>query len=220
MTKKNLSHWFDPKYQIDRTSKVIPVHKNGHMKDQEKPELDSSIYELEERIQDYNNFDNKNNLNTEFIEENSQEDDYSQPPSNEDFVASNQQVEDNLSYPNINIATHNSRIQETLEKVIFDHEELISLKNAINELTVGTLKPPQFKRYILDSYVRILEDITSFINFVLDQHICGLKSYNPELLKELKEKDKLLEEFGQKINKIYLNLQKKAIKLIDDSGDL
>ncbi len=220
MTKKNLSHWFDPKYQIDRTSKVIPVHKKDHKNDQEIPELDLRKYELEESVQDSNNFDKKNNFNTEFIEENSQEDDYSQYSSNEDLIASKQQLEDNFSYPDTKFATDNLKIQETLEKVIFDHEELILLKNAINELIIGALKPSQFKRLILNSYVRILEDITSFIPFVLDQHLNGLKSHNPELLKELKEKDKLLEEVSQKINKIYLNLQNKAIRLIADSGDL
>ena len=220
MTKKNLSHWFDPKYQIDRTSKVIPVHKKDHENDQEIPELDLCKYEIEESIQDYNNFDKKNNFTTEFIEENSQEDDYSQSSSNDDFIASKQQLEDNFSYPDTKFATDNLKIQETLEKVIFDHEELILIKNAINELIIGALKPSQFKRLILNSYVRILEDITSFIPFVLDQHLNGLKSHNPELLKELKEKDKLLEEVSQKINIIYLNLQKKAIRLIADSGDL
>ena len=220
MSKKNLSHWFDPKYKIDRTSKVIPVHKNSHKKDQEIPELDPSEFELEESIQNYHNFDEKNNLNTELIEEISQENNFAQSPSNEDLVASRHQLKENFSYAETNFTTNSSKIQEFLEKVIFDHEELNSLKKAINELTVGTLKPQLFKRIILNSYVRILEDITSFIPFVLNQHLYSLKSYNPELLKELKEKDAFFEELGQKINKIYLSLQKKAIRLIDDNGDL
>ena len=219
MPKENLSPWFDPKYRIDRSSKVIPVNNDEIKKKIEIPELDSSLLDYEKEIKVNEKLDDKSNNFTSLKEDLSQEGTYPESPPQNDFNPSKQVFQDNTVASNINISMDNAKIKETLEKIVFDPRELTGLKNAISELNNGILQPRQFKTFVLNSYIRILEDVLSFIFFMFDQQLNRLKAYNPQLIKELKEKNNLLEEFGHRINTIYLNLKKKTEEGIEDYRD-
>lgn len=220
MPKENLSPWFDPKYRIDRSSKVIPVNNDEAKKILEIPELDPRTFDLEKEVEGNKKFDDESNNGTSLKEYSPQESKYPENPAKNDFIPSKQAFQDNIVDSNNNISMDNGRIEEILEKIVFDPGELTSLKNGIKKLKDGILQPQQFKTFVLNSYIRILEDVLSFIFFILDQQLNRLKAYNPQLLKELKEKNNLLEEFGHRINSIYLNLKKKTEEEIDDYQDL
>lgn len=206
MPKKNLAQWFDPKYRIDQSSKIIPVQDKKLEKEKENSDLNQKKLNFEEDPPEYHKFNEESYVNMRSIKKNPQQDTYFQSNIEEDLIGFKKAEEENEKDPLTQNILDEVKIQETLEKIVFNSEELNHLKIAINELILGKLKSKPFKTYILNSYARILEEILSFIPFVLDQQINRLREYHPSLSNEIMEKDNLLEEFGQRINNIYLNL--------------
>ena len=106
-----------------------------------------------------------------------------------------------------------SNVEEILEKIIFNSEELISLKNAIEQVINGTMKLSQFKSFILHGYIRIFEDLMSFIPFFLRQQIIPNGAYNSQLADELTQKNQFLKVVSERITSIYYNLKKKGLNI-------
>ncbi|MFX1337980.1 MAG: hypothetical protein ACFFDK_05185 [Promethearchaeota archaeon] len=128
----------------------------------------------------------------------------------------NYDYEDDLENSNnsksINSSAKNSGsiyYEELLEKIVFDPQELNVLKKTITDLSIGLIKPHQLKKLILKSYIRIFEEIGEFIPFYFEQEL-RKRAIHPKLSEEILEKDKLLEELGERINRIYLNLKEKV----------
>ena len=184
---EDISTWFDQKYRIDRRSKVIPFHKQStKITQQESPVVDQEVVSPEQFIDDEIDMDDHQ---------------------------SSKSIEPSL------VDSGNTYLQELLEKILFDPKELNLLKKSINDLNNKIITANQLKKLILKSFIRIFEELVEFIPFYFTQelnkksikkvsHELGLIDSN--LAEEIQEKDKLLEELGERINKIYLSLKEKV----------
>ena len=100
----------------------------------------------------------------------------------------------------------------SLEKIIFNENDFNNLKQTINDLTLGLVEPKKLKEIIINSRYRLLEELLEFFPFYLKhnnfQHSMEgftKESENPDphLIEELKEKDDLLQELGNRIDNIF-----------------
>jgi len=202
--RKDISNWFDQKFRIDRRSKVIPAQKKIPKKIQQK---NPTVPFQTETFEDY------------------------QP---ELPVANQQNISPDLRYDvenelegqdcseSIIVSARNSNntyYEELLEKIVFNPEELNILKKTITDLSVGIIKPQQLKKLILKNYIRIFEEVSEFIPFYFEQEL-KKRSIDPNLSEEIREKDKFLEELGERINNIYLKLKKQAKDYSDKEEQL
>lgn len=120
------------------------------------------------------------------------------------------------------IYTQSNFFHGFLQKLIFDREELDRLKIAVSELYKGELEPTQLKKQMLDSRLRIFEalliKLPKFVDIFLtqrDARTTETKEYDTKKEAiyeiELKEKDELLTNIGQKINSIHKKLKKSRL---------
>lgn len=113
--------------------------------------------------------------------------------------------------------THEKFLSNSLEKIIFDENDLNKLKQTINDLTLGLIEPKKLKEIIINSRFRLLEELLEFFPFYLKhdnfQHsveeFTNESDLDPCLNEELKEKDELLQELGNRIDKIFNKLKDK-----------
>ncbi|MHA1488979.1 MAG: hypothetical protein ACTSRI_04920 [Promethearchaeota archaeon] len=120
------------------------------------------------------------------------------------------------------IYTQSNYFRGFLQKLIFNREELDRLKISVSELYEGELEPMQLKKQMLDSRLRIFEalliKLPKFIDIFLTQKDAKTTETNEDDMKkeviyeiELKEKDELLTNIGQKINLIHEKLKKSRL---------
>ena len=106
-------------------------------------------------------------------------------------------------------------LENTLEKIIFDDNELERLKIAIKNFTEGKTSANDLKRLLLQCRGRMVEDITDFAFFFLKKRTADLMkiiknkqqlpSQNKEeiqLRKEIKEKNDLLETVAKRVHQL------------------
>lgn len=94
-------------------------------------------------------------------------------------------------------------LRDSLEKILFDENDLNALKKAIHELAENKIDTRSAKQAIIDSRCRLFEDLLRFFPFY-----AGCSANNESDLKsELKEKDEFLTEIAFRINNIYENLK-------------
>ena len=99
---------------------------------------------------------------------------------------------------------------ESLEKIIFNEEELEELKHIIDRLSKGQCKPIELKQHILNYRADLLERIHHIFQYHRDSfpsgaHITDDQKVHNELEEKnklLEEKDTLFEELGKKISTI------------------
>ncbi len=97
-------------------------------------------------------------------------------------------------------------LSNSLEKVIFNKEELENLKRNIDRLSKSQCKPIELKRQILDYRADLLERIQRVFQFYHNSFITKSDSKEKQkVYTELKEKNELLE----KKDKIFEDLGKK-----------
>jgi len=104
---------------------------------------------------------------------------------------------------------------DLLENIIFNENDFNEFKSTIINVSTGIDHPRLLKEKIINSRLRILEDLLDLFPFYINQ-ISKKKSIkefieiekNPQLIKELQEKTELLTEIGSRIDKIYEKLQK------------
>jgi hypothetical protein len=98
-----------------------------------------------------------------------------------------------------------NQIAKYLEKIIFSKDELRELAKNITELMEGKISSDEYKTKLLESRVRILNDITEFSEFYIKSQMnlepSGKQNDN-QLEAELIEKTKLLEEIAKRLQKI------------------
>jgi len=110
-------------------------------------------------------------------------------------------------------------IEHLIEKIIFDEEELETLKIAIKNFTEGKTSARELKLLILQSRGRILEDVAAYIFFIEKTQIKNkLNSENnqnqlilstdveSQLREEISEKNELLETVAQRVNHLVYKL--------------
>ncbi|MFX0073433.1 MAG: hypothetical protein ACFFAO_20335 [Candidatus Hermodarchaeota archaeon] len=107
-------------------------------------------------------------------------------------------------------------LKASIERIIFNEEELKNLKIVINELNIGTIESKKIKDIIIKSRMRILDELVDFIPFCLN--LDTRKHHNKKLnalpdtpnidkTDELEQKNQFLELIGERINNIYKNLK-------------
>ena len=101
----------------------------------------------------------------------------------------------------------NPVLYKVLEKIIFNEKDFADLKEVINRLSTGGSNIQQLKKKIISSRIHILEDISEFITFHLNQHYNSFsEDKSADLESEIKEKNDFLKLLAQKIENIYQNL--------------
>ena len=98
-----------------------------------------------------------------------------------------------------------AEFRDYLEKIIFSKEELKELAKNINQLNKGEISLDEYKTKLLESRVRILNDITEFLSFYIKIHL-NVDTLEKEndigLQNELNEKRVLLEEIAKRLQKM------------------
>ena len=101
---------------------------------------------------------------------------------------------------------------EMIEQILLNEKELEILKVLINELSAGKIDTKQLKMAIIKSRATALKRIIDIFPFfhkrIINQQEIDkfTDNINPEVIQELEEKDKFLEEIGIRINNIVSNL--------------
>ncbi|MFX1572782.1 MAG: hypothetical protein ACFFB0_08535 [Promethearchaeota archaeon] len=88
--------------------------------------------------------------------------------------------------------SQNEMLYNSLEKVIFDEEELENLRQSIDRLSKGQCKPIEVKRQILEFRADLLEQLQGIFQFYHNSF--APKPVNHEIHTQLQEKNRLLEE--------------------------
>ncbi|MHA2007543.1 MAG: hypothetical protein ACXABO_19425 [Promethearchaeota archaeon] len=106
-------------------------------------------------------------------------------------------------------------LSEVIEKIIFDENELNSLKLLIRDLSLGKTEPIKLRKAILNSRVLMMERIVNLFPFYQRQvsNIVerneGLNSQTIQNLEnELEERTKFLEEVGNRVHNIISKAQR------------
>lgn len=120
-------------------------------------------------------------------------------------------------------------LENTLEKIIFDDNELERLKIAIKNFTEGKTSAKDLKRLLLQCRGRMVEDITDFAFFFLKKRTADLmkiiKNKQPlpsqnivesQLRKEIKEKNDLLETVAKRVHQLVSRRTKEDSDLGED----
>ncbi|UCC19886.1 MAG: hypothetical protein JSV62_01005 [Promethearchaeota archaeon] len=107
------------------------------------------------------------------------------------------------------------KIEEQLEKIVFDKDNLKTLKEALMMAKTGEISITNLGKKVLELRSDILNALLDFIPFHIEQanKNKSIREFTKEnsdldqLEKEIKEKNQLLEVIGKRINKIYKNLE-------------
>jgi len=101
------------------------------------------------------------------------------------------------------------RIYNSLEKIIFKEEDFKEFKEIINSMNCGEKEIQLLKNKIVASRLRILKEIAGFFPYHINTPKASSNSYEILKLKEEnKEKTEFLEELGNRINNLYIELSK------------
>ncbi len=111
-------------------------------------------------------------------------------------------------------------LQNMLEKIIFDEVYLEQLKNSINRVATGQLSPKSVRKLIFEHKTHLFQNMLELFPYYLNQvnNDRSLEQFtgesmeenidnNTELIKELEEKNKFLEEIGVRVNNIHKKLK-------------
>ncbi|MHA1294441.1 MAG: hypothetical protein ACTSQJ_17500 [Promethearchaeota archaeon] len=119
---------------------------------------------------------------------------------------------------NLNIKLNNSKkiLYGLLERIIFNEKDFSTLKEIINEVIIGKKEPKKLKKAIIHSRIKILKELLEIFPFYIEQmnkkNSVENFTFNNEkskIMKELREKNDLLINISQRIERIYNSLDKK-----------
>ena len=99
-------------------------------------------------------------------------------------------------------------IMDIIEPVLFKEEELSELKNLINDVGANKIEPKQLRKAIIDNRVRIMGRLIDSFFFqikreVAQQEIDSFTGNNSQLISEVEEKNKFLEQIADRIQVIH-----------------
>ncbi|MFX1479635.1 MAG: hypothetical protein ACFFCI_16050 [Promethearchaeota archaeon] len=108
---------------------------------------------------------------------------------------------------------------EMIEKILFDERELEILKSLITDVSTGKIPPKKLKLAIIENRARIINRISHIFPFyykqLTNQREIDNFTYNGNISNvenELEEKNKFLEELGEKLYTIKTKLLQNNIK--------
>jgi len=102
-----------------------------------------------------------------------------------------------------------SILEGYLESIIFDKEEFPRLKTMIAQLAEGEMTVRQFKAEIIRSRMKIMEALMEYIPFIkrTNEKQNNFRRPEKDYSKEMAEKEKLLQEVYQRLQKIHLTIE-------------
>ncbi len=110
-------------------------------------------------------------------------------------------------------------LKKMLESYVLNEDDLIVLKNAINDLINGNISKKRFRTLIIQNKVKIVKEMLDLFPFyqkqldktsvVLDNKVLKDNAKIKDLKTEIKEKDDFLHQSGIRINKIFKKLKSK-----------
>ncbi|MHA2287694.1 MAG: hypothetical protein ACXABG_02785 [Promethearchaeota archaeon] len=115
--------------------------------------------------------------------------------------------------------------EQVVEKIVFDEDELETLKTAIREFSNGKMNAKHLKQLLLQCRGRIVNDVSQFLSFCIDRKKNedlsseDDKSAKDKLInqtyihlqQELSEKNELLKTVAKKVNSLAENFKKKKV---------
>jgi hypothetical protein len=108
---------------------------------------------------------------------------------------------------------------EMIEKIFFNKHELEVLKKLITDVSTGQVQPKKLKLAIIESRVKMIKRISHIFPFyykqVSNQREIDKFTYagnNSQLIEELEEKNRFLEELGRRLHTIKLSMEGKFSK--------
>ena len=101
-------------------------------------------------------------------------------------------------------------IKNLVEKIVFDEDHLFELKEVLNQLNENKINLKEVKQVILNQKKDIMESIIDLFSFYLNQEQSRASSNENgekiEMLQlQVKERENLLEEIGNRLEKITNN---------------
>ncbi len=111
----------------------------------------------------------------------------------------------------------NNILSDFLEKIILNEKDFNKLKAAINDLSLGKINSKDLKETIVKSRLRILEEVSRYLTFYTESTSTKISMDNsvpvpkgdPALIKELEEKNELLEQVAGRVDNIFKQLKDK-----------
>ncbi len=111
----------------------------------------------------------------------------------------------------------NNILSDFLEKIILNEKDFDKLKAAINDLSLGIIDSKDLKKTIIKSRLQILDEVSRYFTFCTESRSTKISSDNsdsdfngdPALLKELEEKNALLEQVAVRVDNIFKQLNDK-----------
>ncbi|MHA1915239.1 MAG: hypothetical protein ACW986_03815 [Promethearchaeota archaeon] len=111
-------------------------------------------------------------------------------------------------------------LQKMLQKILFREEDLTHLKSVIDKVHRGQESPKVLRKLIVDFRVSLIEKIIEFFPFYSQQaseiHLLDSSKQeieeggNTNLLDELTERNRILQEVNLRINKFITTLREKV----------
>lgn len=100
-------------------------------------------------------------------------------------------------------------IKNIVEKIVFNEEKLLELKEALSQFRSNKLGIKHIKNMILDQRTQIMEDTIDLLNFYKDQRATQSEEIPSEKLlvlqASLKEREDLLKEIGRRLERLTSN---------------
>jgi hypothetical protein len=103
-----------------------------------------------------------------------------------------------------------------LEKIIFNENDFSELKKSISNVSLGKLEPKILRKKIIDSRLRILEELIDIFPFYLEQinnklslDRFTLEGNQSEITDIDNDKDEFLTQIAQRLENIYQKLRPK-----------
>ena len=112
------------------------------------------------------------------------------------------------------IKSQNQILSALLEKIIFNQKELNILKEKINQVSLKIINPNELRTHIFRARVHIMEELLEFFPFyakeTINKTISNGSSENEEsLVKQIEEREDLLELVAGRLMSIYNNFKEK-----------
>ena len=108
---------------------------------------------------------------------------------------------------------------EMIEKIFFNKHELEVLKKLITDVSTGKMPPKQLKIAIIESRAKMIKRISHIFPFYYKQMSNQREidkfthdGNDSQLIEELEEKNRFLEELGRRIHTIKLSMEEKFSK--------
>ena len=107
----------------------------------------------------------------------------------------------------------NTVLDDSIEKILLDEVSLVAIKKTIDKVSKGLMTPREFRKMYIENRRIEIKKLNRLFQFYNKQTIklqsiqdFTQKTNNPQLEKELQERNQLFEQVGIHVKTIYENL--------------